>query len=200
MAVDPIAFCMQRLPELYAELFPQLASELQQALRERTLSGTVTFAGEGGTTLALIADAEGLQVRKGETAEEGFGYALELPLSAASFGLDEIERERLLKSGMLRVMQLLPSSQARQLLAQGYVFDATVKEVPVLGEVRARVALGKSRLPARCEFSLEVTYDDLEDAREEGVAPHQFFLAGKMKMDGDVAKAMMLGMTLAQFR
>jgi hypothetical protein len=45
-----------------------------------------------------------------------------------------------------------------------------------------------------------VAYDELEDARELGIGPHQLFLSGKIRIDGDAAKAMMLGMTLAQLR
>ena len=50
------------------------------------------------------------------------------------------------------------------------------------------------------EFSLTVDADELEDAREQGLGAHQLFLAGKIRIDGDAAKAMQLAMVLAQLR
>ena len=81
-----------------------------------------------------------------------------------------------------------------------YAFDLQILGAPQVGDACVRVSLGRGDHPPAPEFSLALDYAALEEARELGIGPHQLFLSGKIRIDGDAAKAMMLAMTLAQLR
>lgn len=203
---DPLDFCRNRLPELFTRTFASLEQRAQagdEALRQRIRSmsaqpvGTrLRFTGEGGGEVGLSSHGRALRVVSEVPA---FGYALELPIAAAAYGVDRFDGGQLEAEGVGRALGLLATEHARELFEKNsYCLDLTITAVPVLGDVRARIGLGRTDLDGPSEFTLEIEYDELEDAREQGMRPHQLFMAGKLKMDGDVAKAMLLGMTLAQ--
>jgi putative sterol carrier protein len=162
------------------------------------VSSLLRLEGEGGGELWLSAGGRGLQL-EARPATVGYGYALAVSVAAARHGLWLSERGGADVEEAARALVTLASHEARELFSKvSFCFELEVTQAPVVGVVNAKVSLGRTALPATPEFKLVVAYDELEDAREQGLSPHQLFLAGKIRIDGDVAKAMLLGMTLAQ--
>jgi hypothetical protein len=205
---DVLELYARKLPELFASALARLeqrASEghaptaaLLARLVPEPVSVRVDFEGQGGGELCLLAGRQGVALAPALPAS-GFGHALRISARAAAYGLTSLDRGELDLEEIARGIATLGSGVARDLFTRTpFGFEIEVKDVPVLGTVRARISLGKAALPAAPEFSLSVDYDELADAREEQIGPHQLFLAGKVRIDGDVAKAMLLGMSLAQ--
>jgi hypothetical protein len=156
----------------------------------RGAAGELRFVSEG---LALVARADFGTVT--------FGHGLGLSAAAAQYALLVSAQERAALEPIGRAWAVLVSPAARGLFATAsYGFELVVTGVPGAGELRLSIGLGRPTLPSKPEFVLTAAYDELEDAREQKLPPQQLFLAGKLRIDGDVAKAMMLGMTLAQLR
>jgi hypothetical protein len=221
MAVDPVqanplaadfvaAFCETRLPALFEDARRALESAAQggdtvaaarlAALTADKVCSLVRFSGGGASEeLWLLTDRSGLTVQRSAPPSTGFGYALEVSRAAAELTIEMLERNELEPDRIARALLVMGSEKARALFsAARCAFDVTVLHVPVLGNSAVRLAFGRTDIPARPDFTVEVEYDELEDARERGTPPHQIFLAGKMKVDGDAAAAMRLAMTLAQ--
>ncbi len=206
---DTLADCRRLLPSLFASALQRLeqrASAGDAGVRSRLdaigaqpVESLLQLQGEGGGELHLRAGRDGLRVVE-SAVPAGFGYALGLPTAAARDALALIEDARAAEiEAAGRGLAALASATARELFgATPFELALTIAHVPELGTLRLLLGLGRAALPARPEFELLVDYDDLEDAYEQGTAPHQLFLAGKMRIEGDVAKAMVLGMVLAQ--
>jgi SCP-2 sterol transfer family len=139
-------------------------------------------------------------VTSGESSPQAsFGHALSLTLAGANHLLSLVEREASVVEPFVRHFAVLCSAEARELLATNwFAFDLDVGRVPAFGDLRASVALGRPVLRDKPEFSLRIDYDELADASEQQIPLGALFMAGKVRIDGDVAKAMLLGMTLAQ--
>ena len=168
--------------------------------REPVLS-RLHLTGAGGGELWFESDRAGMRLLDAsfQPPPDAFGHALEVPLRAGAHLLSQLRRGALDAEAMLLAVAGLASETARDAFARTpFAFQLEVVDVPVLGSVVAQVGLGRPRIAAPPEFRLSVESDELEDAFEQGTPPHQLFLAGKVRIDGDVAKAMLLGMTLAE--
>jgi hypothetical protein len=155
--------------------------------------------GEPSAEVVLCSERTGLSVKRPSELNAGFGYAVEVSRTAAMIGIGMIERGEVDTGEVARALLVLGSERACSLFtASRSAFDVTVEHVPVLGTTKTRLAFGTTEMPPKPEFSVVVEYDELEDAREQGVPPHQLFLAGKMRVDGDASAAMRLAMTLSQ--
>jgi hypothetical protein len=213
MGVDPLDFCRNRLPPIFAETVARLREQAQQgdarlravfdAGSDATVTSRVALTGEGGGELLLVLEGEALVVREVEQdaspdAGDGFGYALSMPTGVASHVLSRVQTEGPEAQRLARALSVLASRAAVAAFRErSFELEATVRRVPVLGDVRLQAALGRPALSAP-QFTLAIEYDELADAIEQGVSPHELFFAGKLEMDGDVSRAMLLGMTLAQ--
>jgi len=211
MADDTLERLRIRLPELFAAAVARLeqrAAGGDGALAQRlaaagdaSVPSLLRLTGEGGDELWFDAGRGGLELRAAPAAASEFGHALELPIAAARYALLIAEREPSEIEEVVGALAAIASATAREALARvSFCFAIEVPNVPVIGTLRARVGFGRPVLAARPEFSLAVDADELEDAREQGLGPHQLFLAGKIKIEGDAAKAMQLAMVLAQLR
>jgi hypothetical protein len=209
MTVDPVQFCEARLPALFDEARQGLEAAVQRgdtvanarlsALTSEKVQTRVRFAGGANDELWLLTDRAGLCVQRTAPAANGFGYAVEIARGAAVLAIDMLEQQQLDPERIARAMLVMGSTKAQALFSAARVaFDVTISNVPVIGTTKLRLAFGRTDIPQRPDFSVHVEYDELEDARERGTAPHQIFLAGKMRVDGDAAQAMRLAMTLAQ--
>jgi hypothetical protein len=218
MATDPIAFIESRMPELFARARESLEAAAHAgdasaqsglaAVSAEPIHTRLVLVGKaedkepstpGSSEVVIVTDRQALRFRRGGDVIAGFGYALEVARGAAMIAIEMVERGELEPEQVARAFLMMGSQRARQILAPApFAFDATVTNVPSLGTTTVRIGLGRVDLPARSDFSLHVEFDELEDARERGMAPHQLFLAGKMRVDGDASQAMRLGMLLAQ--
>jgi hypothetical protein len=209
MTVDPVQFCEARLPALFeaarraleaaAASGDTVAKARLSALTAEKVQTRLRLGSLHAEELWLLTDRSGLVAQRVAPSPVSFGYAVEVTRAAAVLAIEMLERQELQPERMARALLVMGSDKARALFsAARFAFDVTVLHVPVLGTTTVRLALGRIDLPARPDFSVQVEYDELEDARERGTPPHQVFLAGKMKVDGDAAQAMRLAMTLAQ--
>jgi hypothetical protein len=73
-----------------------------------------------------------------------------------------------------------------------------VRGVEGLGVVSARVNIGRPALEVAPELTLRLAAADLAHTFEQDAPPQRLFLEGKVDIDGDMAKAMLLGMLLAE--
>jgi hypothetical protein len=211
MADDTLERLRARLPELFAAAVARLeqrAARGDVALAQRLsaaggaqVPSLLRLAGEGGGELWFSAGRAGLARRDAPAGAGEFGHALELPVAAARYALMLAERDASQVEEVVGALAAIASETAREALARvSFSFAIEVPNVPVIGTLRARAGFGRPVLAARPEFSLKVDADELEDAREQGLGPHQLFLAGKIEIEGDAAKAMQLAMVLAQLR
>lgn len=210
MPTDTIDEYRSRLPKLFADMVNGLQAQANAGdadARARMLHALgepidvrLVFEGAGGGELCLRVEQGAMTVLT-QAAPSAFGYALSASVASAAHGLRMLDRGKVDFGQLTFALFQLGASVAREEFGRvSFAFDLAVSDVPVLGKLLLRVCLGRPTLPSKPEFTLAVSYDELEDAREQGVRPHQFFLAGKVRIDGDVAKAMMFGMTLALFR
>lgn len=205
---DAIKLYRRRLPDLFAHALAGLerrASAGDRSAQARLADLTaepiplrVRFEGQGGGELLLRAGRSGLELAD-SLPDTGFGHAFSIPSTAARYGLTMLDRSELSLGEIAQGVALCGSRTAHELFtATKFAYEFEVSGVPVLGAVCSRISLGRAAWPDKIEFKLTVHYDELADAREERIPPAQLFFAGKIKIDGDVAKAMQLGMTLAQ--
>jgi hypothetical protein len=210
MPTDTLEEYRSRLPTLFAEMVNALQAQAKAGdadAQARLLNAAgepldvrVLFEGEGGGEFCLRVEQGAMSVIAGSTPA-AFGYALSVSVASAAHGLRMLDRGKVDVAALTNALFELGASVAREEFGRvSFAFNLKIADVPVLGTLLAKVCLGRPKLPTKPEFTLAVSYDELEDAREQGLRPHQFFLAGKVRIDGDVAKAMMLGMTLALFR
>lgn len=212
MPTDPIAFCESQLPALYMQARAALEAASQKgdaqararlaSIAAQPIHTRLRFAAEPQGVVGevvLRTDRAGLVVKTGADAPNGFGYAVEVSKGAAMVGIGMLERGEVNPEAVARALLMLGSERACTLFAASrFAFDITVEHVPVLGTSKTRLAFGATELPPKPDFSVWVEYDELEDARERAIPPHQLFLAGKMRVEGDASAAMRLAMTLAQ--
>jgi hypothetical protein len=211
MADDIVERLRARLPELIKSAIARLeqraaSGDAIAAARLADAGSTLVpsllkVAGESGGELWFLAARSGLTPceQPPANAASGFGHALELPVAAVRQALVVADRSTADVDEVVSALALIASANARAILgASSFCFDLDVLRVPVIGTMRVRIGFGRPLLAGKPEFALRVESDELEDAREEGIGPHQLFLAGKVKIDGDVARAMQLAMVLAQ--
>lgn len=212
MADDTLERLRARLPGLFTAALGRLeqrakngdaaAAQRLAAAGGAPVTSLLKLVGDGGGELWFGAGRAGLELRAAPDAPaSAFGHALELPVAAARYALLLAEREAGEVEEVVSALAAIASQSARDALAtDSFCFSIEVLRVPVVGTLRARVGFGRPLLAAKPEFSLTVDADELEDAREQGLGPHQLFLAGKIRIDGDAAKAMQLAMVLAQLK
>jgi SCP-2 sterol transfer family len=210
MAGHVLQLLEAKLPALFAQAVSELerrAGGGDESARRRLVEldapahALIRLSGEGQGDLHLESERRRLAIGAGSTAPGAFGHALALPSAAARHGLGQLGEGNPDVVRLVSAWATLVSPGARTVLAgMSYAFDVEVLRVPVIGDLRATISLGCASLPASVDFRVTIDYDELEDAREQQLGPQQLFLAGKVRIDGDVAKAMMLGMTLAQLR
>jgi len=93
----------------------------------------------------------------------------------------------------------MASKRAEDMLAaQRIAMHVVIEEVPDLGDTTVRVGIGMDEPPAEPDFTATVSYDALEEMRENGQNAQQAFMAGKIRVAGNYAPALSLAMQLAQ--
>jgi hypothetical protein len=82
------------------------------------------------------------------------------------------------------------------LAGQPMSFEATVRDVPELGDVVLRVAFNLPEVPVEPGFTTELQFSDLEAVRHGELTIQELFLGGKLKMEGDYSLALQISMQL----
>ena len=166
---------------------------------EQPAHALLRWTGDVRGELLLRVARTGVTPGGESSPQPSFGHALSLTLAGANHLLSLVEREASVVEPFVRQFSALCSADARELLASNWFgFDLEVGRVPAFGDLRAGITLGRPVLRDKPEFSLRIDYDELADASEQQIPLGALFMAGKVRIDGDVAKAMLLGMTLAQ--
>ena len=206
---DPVAFLRQELAPLVAEGLAQLwvaaweagppatARSRFDAVRE-ALSVTLRGAGAADTRVYLVLRDGAVLAADAAPADCQVRYACALPAPALGVWLEkygaQLEPARL-ADGLQR---LVHARVLGMFAANPVSFEVRVAAVPELGTLEAAFALGRAEVPAACDFRLSTSYSDLEQARAQGQGPQQMLTSGKLRLEGDVARAMGLGMMLMQ--
>ncbi|HEX7477667.1 MAG TPA: SCP2 sterol-binding domain-containing protein [Polyangiales bacterium] len=212
MALAPVDFCLQELPRLFEQAKAKLQAfsadgdkRAQARLKDVAASrvtARVFFEGEGGGEAFLVNDRGSLQVSQERPAAPAVHYALAVSAGAAqrALGLLDTGEIELAVAHDPRHPPGIGSARADQLFTMyKFGFEVQLLGLPELGDVSLRIGLGRD-LPTTPEFRLSVRYADLLAARDQAMGPQELFSSGKLVITGDAAKAMMLGMTLAQLR
>lgn len=210
MVIDPISFCTERLPDLFRELAADAerrasAGDKRVAARladvnaaEATLR--VELVGEGGGEVFVTADRGELRVTRERPAAPAVRYALAVSVQAARLGLVFFSRAAV---DDMRAHDALPgfaSARADKLFsAYKFAFELVLSAVPEVGDVTLRIGLGRE-LADKPEFTVRAAYPELSAARGRQTGMQELLATRKISVTGDMAKAMMLGMTLAQLR
>jgi len=196
---DPLTFLRQELAPLVVEGLAQLASPRGafDSVREGL---SVTLRGEPDARVYLVLRDGAVLAADTVPADCQVRYACALPAQAVGVWLEkygaELEPARL-ASGLKR---LVHARVLGMFAANPVSFEVRVAAVPELGTFEAGFALGRAEVPASCDFRLITTYPDLEQARAQGQGPQQMLVSGRLRLEGDVARAMGLGMMLMQLQ
>jgi hypothetical protein len=171
------------------------------AVSEEPTFARLVLSGEGGGELWFAADRSGMRaLSPGDVPPaQSFGYAVEVPLVVAAHLLEQLASGAIEDEAALLSLAALASDRARELFgATAFAFLLQIRGVEGLGVVDARVNIGRPALGAAPEFTLRLAAADLAETFEQDAPPQRLFLEGKVDIDGDVAKAMLLGMLLAE--
>ncbi len=210
MTVDPIELCMRELPVRFAQAKMELEAQASGGdkraqtrladARASRVAARLVLEGEGGGELFVVNERTVLSVSRERPAAPAVHYALGVSAAAATRALHMLERGAVTLDAEDGQPHRLGSAKADQLFTMyKFGFELLLLGLPELGDVSLRIGLGRD-LPAVAEFRLSVGYADLALLREQRTGPQELFSSGKLTITGDVAKAMMLGMTLAQLR
>ncbi len=210
MSESPIAFCMQRLPELFTELKANAErraaggdKRVEARLADVNAAGVtvrLSFTGDGGGEVFVAMDRGDLRVTRERPEKPPLRYALSVPDSVAQLALGFFSRRLLDDAAQHDALPGFASARADKLFSMyKFAFDLSLSAVPEAGDVLVRIALGRD-LPAAPEFTVRAAYPELAAARGRGAGMQELLAAGKIAISGDMAKAMMLGMTLTQLR
>ena len=178
----------------------QVARTLAAVSEEPTFA-RLLLTGEGGGELWFVADRSGMRALAAEDPRpaDGFGYAVEVPLAVAAHLLEQLAKGAIEDEAVLLSLAALASDRAHELFgATMFALRMEVRGVEGLGVVSARINIGRPALDAAPELTLRLAASDLADTFEQDAPPQRLFLEGKVDIDGDVAKAMLLGMLLAE--
>ena len=205
MSQDPIAFLTETYPSLFAEGVALLeASAATDAkakaqlddIRAAAGGAHVVLEGEGGGDVWLVVK-DGV-MRAERKAPEGVkvSMAFAVPASAAAAGLALLEEEGTLGlDDAKRRIAGVASKKLETLLApEKITFHVTVKDVPDLETVTAKIALGLADPPEKPGFTATLSWDSLEDLKNGDLTPQQLFF-NKTKIVGDATRAMTLAMS-----
>jgi hypothetical protein len=130
---------------------------------------------------------------------DAFGYAVEVPVESAAHVLGQLDRGAIEDEAALLSLAALASERARDLFgATHFAFRMEIRDDAGNAPTTVRVNLGRPALRETTEFTLRLAAADLADTLEQGAPPQRLFVEGKVDVEGDVAKAMLLGMLLAE--
>jgi hypothetical protein len=161
----------------------------------------VVLDGIGGLDVYFVSQAAALRIEQTPPSVPML-LAVELPLEAVDLTLEDYEdaeihhwlaqlQRRLVKLSPKRTRDIIDRLASEQLR-----FHVIITDTPDFDEVRVKIAFGDAVPPVHPSFTVTLAYDTLEHLRARRLKPHA--LLSKLKLEGDTARAMQLGMELIQ--
>ena len=210
--MDPIALLTKQVPDVVNAAVSEIkaladAGNADAAQRHADLARApgaahIVLEGEGGLDVYLVS--EGAHLRADRTAPSvPVLLTVSLPAEAVEVALEELADDLEAHIGELRkrLVRLSPARTRAALdrLAQEQLrFHLVVTDTPDFEEVRIKVATGSAEAPDKPGFTVGLDYASFEQLRTRKLKPQQ--LLSKLKLSGDSARAMQLGMELMQHR
>jgi hypothetical protein len=151
--------------------------------------GELWLGADGGVLHAGAEPPPDLPVRLSVAAP---AEALRVAFAEVPAGVDEDDR------AAVQVARVASQRAAAILEGQRLDFHVHLAGAPEVGDLIIRVGVGTADPPETPRFTATVRYEDLEDAREQGLAPQQLLMGGRIRFAGDYVPALQLGMQLAQ--
>ncbi|MFW5875262.1 MAG: hypothetical protein ACOCXM_00865 [Myxococcota bacterium] len=203
----PLDVLRERLPALFEGGVAQLRQRAETGdAAARVRLDDVTGA---RSALRLVVEGdgelwigvEGGQLTAGATRPEGLPVrlAVAVPSQAVQSAFDALPEGAAEDDRVAHHLVAMASKRAEGVIeGQRLDFHVCVEDVPDLGTVVARVAVGAEEPPETPRFTATLRHEDLEQARERRVDPQQFLMGGRVRFAGDYVPALQLGMQLAQ--
>jgi hypothetical protein len=185
-----------RVLEARAEAGDGAASAALADIRRVRAATRLDF--EPTETLWLVADAGVVHAVTEAPTEVPVRTAVALPREAASTWIAQIVLANDIESdaAAVRAAQSVSRRLDDALGADSLSFHLLLEDAADFGTVPVRVGLGRAEAPSDPDFTITVRWDDLVEMRTSGATLQQLFLAGKVKLGGDYARAMQLAMQL----
>jgi putative sterol carrier protein len=212
VTTKPTELLSKKVPEIANAAFAELkalgdqgdadAKQRHADLADNPGAAHIVLEGKGGADLYLSID--GSQLRS-DTKPPSVPvlFAIAVATEAFELALEEVEDkiEPALARLQKRLLRLQPK-KARALLdklaGEKLKFHLVIKDTPDFAEVRIKIATGSAEPPAQPTFTVTLDYELLEQLRERKIKPQA--VLSKLKLSGDSARAMQLGMELMQRR
>lgn len=160
----------------------------------------VVLDGGGGLDVYLVVENGALRVAQSAPSVPVL-FAVGLPHEALDLTLEELEDE--IQSGLAKLKRRLTRispKKARPVIdrvaSEQLRFHLVVTDTPDFDEVRVKIATGGSEPPDKPAFTITINYETFEQLRARKLKPQA--LLSKLKIEGDSARAMQLGMELMQ--
>lgn len=162
----------------------------------------VVLEGGGGLDVYLVFENGVLRVEHSAPSVPVL-FAVGLPLEALDLTIEELEDE--IQSGLAKLRRRLTRISPKKtrpvldrIAAEQLRFHLVVTDTPDFDEVRVKIATGASEPPDKPAFTITIAYETFEQLRARKLKPQA--LLSKLKLSGDSARAMQLGMELMQRR
>ncbi|MDH3200356.1 MAG: SCP2 sterol-binding domain-containing protein [Myxococcales bacterium] len=206
MITQPVEFLRDTFPKLFTrgvEVLESRASggdeRAQRILADvKGVTGAVRLEVDDYPPIVLSGKA-GLLIA-GNEPEEGVPLkaTAKIPANAVQLLLGSALRSGALDDEEVAVGAAQTASKRFEdaLAGQPLSFEATVKDVPELGDVILQVAFNVPEVPAEPGFTTELQFSDLEAVRRGELTVQELFLGGKLKMQGDYSLALQISMQL----
>jgi putative sterol carrier protein len=212
VTTDPIALLTKQVPDIVNAAVSEIkaladggdadAKQRHADLVRAPGAAHIVLEGAGGLDVYLVS--EGAHLRADRTAPSvPVLLTVSLPAEAVEVALDELGGELANHIGQLRkrLVRLSPARTRAALdrLAQEQLkFHLVITDTPDFDEVRVKIATGSSEAPDKPAFTVGLDYATFEQLRARKIKPQA--LLSKLKLSGDSARAMQLGMELMQKR
>lgn len=212
MTTTPNELLSTKLPQIANAAFTELkglgdqgdadAKQRYADLATNPGAAHIVLEGKGGSDLYLSIDGSQL---KADTKAPSVPvlFAIAAPAEAFELLLEEVDDK--LEPGLARLQKRLlrlNPKKARafldKLAGEKFKFHLVIKDTPDFDEVRIKIATGSAEPPAQPGFTVTLDYELIEQLRDRKIKPQA--ILSKLKMSGDSARAMQLGMELMQRR
>ena len=146
----------------------------------------------------VTANAGTLSVGDSPAGGADVKVAAAIPADALNILLGEATKEGALDDDKVAIAAAQSASKRLEdaLAGKEMTCHVTVRSVPDLGNVTARVGFNVDTPPTDPGFTCEIDYADLEAVQAGTTNAQELFMGGKLKMDGDYSTALQISMHL----